>query len=321
MNLSSGQTSGDIDNSGEPGSATPGENRKKVIQRCVESLIHACQCRDANCRRPTCNKLKRVIQHTKHCKRKNGQEGTSKCLVCKQLVTLCCYHAKQCEDPKCPVPYCVNIKQRMKAQQMQQRLRTAQIVSRRIASMAQMNSMNYNTASTSSNDQYMAHSKPSAATPPPVGAVHAAQQAQQVAQRQQNPSNSYGKGDGGGKGGGGKGSGKSFGFNDSPGGGGKGVPQMNSYHVPNQGPPRMGGDQGQAPQQQQWSQQGPSQQRSNPQMMMRNQLGGKPQGGQNQMMNPQQGGGMHMQNNSLLVGGQHGGNNVNFQANSQQVSF
>lgn len=72
--------------------ANPQEARKLSIQRCIQSLVHACQCRDANCRLPSCQKMKRVTQHTKICKRKtNGG-----CPICKQLIALCCYHAKHC---------------------------------------------------------------------------------------------------------------------------------------------------------------------------------------------------------------------------------
>ena len=82
----------DLDGGG--GDVTPTNNpqeaRKLSIQRCIQSLVHACQCRDANCRLPSCHKMKRVVSHTKQCKRKtNGG-----CPICKQLIALCCYHAK-----------------------------------------------------------------------------------------------------------------------------------------------------------------------------------------------------------------------------------
>ena len=79
---------------GDPTNATnPQEARKLSIQRCIQSLVHACQCRDANCRLPSCHKMKRVVSHTKQCKRKtNGG-----CPICKQLIALCCYHAKLCQ--------------------------------------------------------------------------------------------------------------------------------------------------------------------------------------------------------------------------------
>ena len=73
--------------------SNPQEARKLSIQRCIQSLVHACQCRDANCRLPSCHKMKRVVSHTKQCKRKtNGG-----CPICKQLIALCCYHAKLCQ--------------------------------------------------------------------------------------------------------------------------------------------------------------------------------------------------------------------------------
>ncbi|XP_018572292.1 CREB-binding protein isoform X4 [Anoplophora glabripennis] len=123
----------DLDDGSSPSEskANPGEARKLSIQRCIQSLVHACQCRDANCRLPSCQKMKRVVQHTKVCKRKtNGG-----CPICKQLIALCCYHAKHCQETKCPVPFCSNIKHKLKQQQLQQRLQQAQLLRRRMAVM------------------------------------------------------------------------------------------------------------------------------------------------------------------------------------------
>uniref|UniRef100_A0A8C9K3X3 histone acetyltransferase n=1 Tax=Panthera tigris altaica TaxID=74533 RepID=A0A8C9K3X3_PANTA len=107
---------------GEPQSKSPQESRRLSIQRCIQSLVHACQCRNANCSLPSCQKMKRVVQHTKGCKRKtNGG-----CPVCKQLIALCCYHAKHCQENKCPVPFCLNIKHKLRQQQIQHRLQQAQ---------------------------------------------------------------------------------------------------------------------------------------------------------------------------------------------------
>lgn len=102
--------------------------------------MHACQCRDANCRLPSCHKMKRVVQHTKSCKRKSNQGGsqptqTPACPICKQLIALCCYHAKLCNEQKCPVPYCLNIKHKLMQQQLQQKLQQHHILRRRIATM------------------------------------------------------------------------------------------------------------------------------------------------------------------------------------------
>jgi len=50
---------------GEAKHSNPQEARKLSIQRCIQSLVHACQCRDANCRLPSCQKMKRVVSHAK----------------------------------------------------------------------------------------------------------------------------------------------------------------------------------------------------------------------------------------------------------------
>lgn len=124
----------DDDSSGQGGEASksPQESRRLSIQRCIQSLVHACQCRNANCSLPSCQKMKRVVQHTKGCKRKtNGG-----CPVCKQLIALCCYHAKHCQENKCPVPFCLNIKHKLHQQQLQHRLQQAQMMRRRMATMA-----------------------------------------------------------------------------------------------------------------------------------------------------------------------------------------
>ncbi|XP_057682643.1 histone acetyltransferase p300 isoform X2 [Corythoichthys intestinalis] len=121
----------DDESSNQTGAATqsPGDSRRLSIQRCIQSLVHACQCRNANCSLPSCQKMKRVVQHTKGCKRKtNGG-----CPICKQLIALCCYHAKHCQENKCPVPFCLNIKHKLCQQQLQHRLQQAQMLRRRMA--------------------------------------------------------------------------------------------------------------------------------------------------------------------------------------------
>ncbi|XP_038165293.1 histone acetyltransferase p300 isoform X2 [Cyprinodon tularosa] len=121
----------DSNNQSAAATQSPGDSRRLSIQRCIQSLVHACQCRNANCSLPSCQKMKRVVQHTKGCKRKtNGG-----CPICKQLIALCCYHAKHCQENKCPVPFCLNIKQKLRQQQLQHRLQQAQMLRRRMATM------------------------------------------------------------------------------------------------------------------------------------------------------------------------------------------
>ncbi len=72
---------GGDDEAGGGGSGAGGPGRQMSIQRCIQSLVHACQCRDANCLLPSCRKMKRVVAHTRSCKRKtNGG-----CPICKQV--------------------------------------------------------------------------------------------------------------------------------------------------------------------------------------------------------------------------------------------
>merc|ERR1712029_130081 len=54
----------------------------------------------------SCRKMKRVLSHTRQCRMKFHGD----CPVCKQLIALCCYHAKLCSEPMCQVPFCPRIK-------------------------------------------------------------------------------------------------------------------------------------------------------------------------------------------------------------------
>ncbi|CAG0891728.1 unnamed protein product [Darwinula stevensoni] len=102
------------------------------IKRCMQTLVHACQCRDANCCLPSCLKMRRALAHAKGCKKKvnNG------CQICKQMITLCCYHAKNCQEKDCRVPFCNNIKHKLKQQQPAARIQQDALTRRRMAAMA-----------------------------------------------------------------------------------------------------------------------------------------------------------------------------------------
>ncbi|EPQ03603.1 CREB-binding protein [Myotis brandtii] len=97
------------------------EARRLSILRCIQTLRHTRQCLDANCSRANCQKMKDVVLHTTRCQRK----ASGGCPVCKQLIALCCHHAKHCQGNPCPVPFCLDIKQRLREQRLrlrQQRL-------------------------------------------------------------------------------------------------------------------------------------------------------------------------------------------------------
>eukprot|EP00116_Pleurobrachia_bachei_P013025 sb/3473287/ len=44
--------------------------RKESIQRCIQSLVHACSCFEEECHLPSCAKMKKVVLHTRGCKKK-----------------------------------------------------------------------------------------------------------------------------------------------------------------------------------------------------------------------------------------------------------
>ncbi|XP_021114594.1 histone acetyltransferase p300-like [Heterocephalus glaber] len=97
----------DDDPSNQQAAATqsPEQSHRLSNQHCIQSLAHACQCCDATCSLPSCHKMSQIVQHTKGCKWKTN----GRCPICKQLIALCCYHAKHCQENKCPVPFCLNI--------------------------------------------------------------------------------------------------------------------------------------------------------------------------------------------------------------------
>uniref|UniRef100_A0A0N5B8J3 histone acetyltransferase n=1 Tax=Strongyloides papillosus TaxID=174720 RepID=A0A0N5B8J3_STREA len=105
-----------------------GNSRHESVQRCIRSLVHACQCRESNCRRPTCQKMRKVVNHTKTCKKRHN----ASCSVCKQLIALCCYHAKHCNTNNCPVPFCTNIRAKLQEQKRSLTRRADMMMRRRM---------------------------------------------------------------------------------------------------------------------------------------------------------------------------------------------
>ena len=87
-------------------------SREEAINRCLSSLIHALSCREgASCTAAGCLKMKKVVEHTKHCQRKNIRG----CPICTQLLSLCFYHSKLCRQTVCHVPFCRIMKRKLQA--------------------------------------------------------------------------------------------------------------------------------------------------------------------------------------------------------------
>jgi len=86
--------------------------QKAHIEIYLKTFMHAINCRNANCTYAKCSQFKRIVQHSKQCpKIKNSQ-----CDFCRQLLALCIYHAKSCKEDQCTVPFCCQIKLKLKQQ-------------------------------------------------------------------------------------------------------------------------------------------------------------------------------------------------------------
>ena len=109
----------------------PHEARKQSIQKCIQSLVHACQCRDMTCKLQSCIKMKRVIRHTRDCRLRNN----GNCSICKQFVALCLFHARNCNENQCSVPLCSNIKQKLKKQRIEHQIHQDRLIMQRIVEM------------------------------------------------------------------------------------------------------------------------------------------------------------------------------------------
>ncbi|CAI2348116.1 unnamed protein product [Caenorhabditis sp. 36 PRJEB53466] len=142
-------------------------SRYESIQRCIASLVHACQCRDANCRRMSCHKMKRVVQHTKLCKKRIN--GT--CPVCKQLIALCCYHAKHCTRDSCSVPFCMNIRQKLAEQKRSHQRRADMMMRRRMEGLQATAGGAPPTPSASTNGAHTSAPTPPVSAGPPSSAA------------------------------------------------------------------------------------------------------------------------------------------------------
>lgn len=91
--------------------------RQRSIQLHMTLLLHAATCSSAKCHSQNCAKMKGLLQHGEKCTTK-AQGG---CNICKRIWTLLQIHARQCKDPKCPVPKCLAIRERFRQIAAQQR--------------------------------------------------------------------------------------------------------------------------------------------------------------------------------------------------------
>ncbi|ESN92560.1 hypothetical protein HELRODRAFT_95876, partial [Helobdella robusta] len=197
------------------------EAKNISINSYISSLVHASHCRDANCRLNVCQKMKRFMQHIRTCKRRQDNS----CKVCKQLLLLCWTHAKQCKESKCPVPFCINLKQKLEQQKAEAQFKNNQLMRRRMAIMQRQPALDRAEHTPLSNappnsdpptptamgpphggggyggngGKFLHHlgGSPPPSMPPHQAAMMAAHQAEQMAQTQRQVPPVYGAGSGG----------------------------------------------------------------------------------------------------------------------------
>jgi aspartate carbamoyltransferase regulatory subunit len=75
------------------------QQKQLTMQRMLDAIRHAVQCRNANCIYKNCSPCKKFIQHTKEC----TEASRSQCPVCNKLLSPIWFHAKTCSDQSCPV--------------------------------------------------------------------------------------------------------------------------------------------------------------------------------------------------------------------------
>jgi E1A/CREB-binding protein len=75
------------------------QQKQLTMQKMLDAIRHAVQCRNANCIVKNCSPCKRLLQHTKEC----TKASRTQCALCNKLLSPIWFHAKTCIDQNCPV--------------------------------------------------------------------------------------------------------------------------------------------------------------------------------------------------------------------------
>jgi E1A/CREB-binding protein len=90
--------------------------RQRNLMLHIQLIEHASRCQSKTCTSTNCAKMKQYLHHARVCRVK-VQGG---CRICKRIWTLLRIHAQKCKDPKCPIPQCTAIREKMRQLQKQQ---------------------------------------------------------------------------------------------------------------------------------------------------------------------------------------------------------
>ena len=136
------------------------EARNQLMKKRNEYLIHACSCRDSNCAKPFCIKMKQLLRHARDCR----QRASGKCTACNFFIRLCASHALECKETRCPVPVCANLKAKMRERRQRQVNENNKLARRRII-MMRTKSTSPTTQDEGTSGGGLGKSAPSPATP------------------------------------------------------------------------------------------------------------------------------------------------------------
>jgi E1A/CREB-binding protein len=105
---------------GQGGTSGMTEEQRRERQRNLELHIqlieHASRCKSGSCSSSNCAKMKQYLQHAKTCTTK----ASGGCKICKRIWTLLRIHAQKCKQSVCPIPQCMNIRERIRQLAKQQ---------------------------------------------------------------------------------------------------------------------------------------------------------------------------------------------------------
>ncbi|CAF0772590.1 unnamed protein product [Adineta steineri] len=107
------------------------QQRQATMQKMVDAIRHAIQCRNANCIFKNCSPCKRLLQHVNDC----TKLARNQCQHCSKLLAPIWFHTKTCTDQHCPLPFCQSFKHKIQ----RQRAATMQADRRRIKAMHRAN--------------------------------------------------------------------------------------------------------------------------------------------------------------------------------------
>ena len=72
------------------------------LRKMLDLLVHASQCRSAQCLYHNCRKVKGLFRHGIQCKTR----ASGGCVLCKRMWYLLQLHARACKESECHVPRC-----------------------------------------------------------------------------------------------------------------------------------------------------------------------------------------------------------------------